>query len=136
MVVTKHAHKSGGHYLAPDESRLEELGNFIPGIPKEFFDHVVLKPHQERENGLSFSSWEIIKFSTTHKDSSVFVLHSALSGYFPTIDRYLEFHVSGSVKLNTKDEQKDIADKSAPKSKPEGDVKPESEDRRNLPEKE
>ena len=101
VVITKHNHSWQGHYEANDGTKLDGGGAMIPAEPKKFFDHVVLEPHVDRNNGRCFSSWDIWKISGTHEAAQDYVFDLTLSGYFPTIDKYVTFSVTGRLSLKT-----------------------------------
>jgi hypothetical protein len=131
LVITKGPHSGSSSYQAADGSTLEEGGWSTLSTPPDFYEHIVLRPKPEQNEKKTFNSWLAFKVDSTNPTAKNYVFESTFSGYFPTIDKYLTFTITGQLELSPEAKEGEQAGTgqpaTRPESKSEGSDKPQPE---------
>lgn len=99
VVIMRNCTRGTFAYVGVDGLKTSEGGSTVAGFPKGYHDHVVLEPFTKPKNGVSISCWEVLQIPASKDGAITYDFQLVRSGYFPKIDKYLEFTITGSVKL-------------------------------------
>ena len=102
ITITKHPHGWDWRYLKEDGTEEESGAMFVPATPKERLDHLVLRPKGHTKNKLTFSTTTVWKIPETHTSAASYDFSIHLSGFFPPLDEYITFSITGKLDVKTK----------------------------------